>query len=94
MRVPYLIWSGETLHTRSPTGWNARRRRPLIGATKAFLAYGPAAAEYLEALGAEPARTTVVGNGIDIDAFAERADEYGPAVRRCVRRLASRERWC
>jgi glycosyltransferase involved in cell wall biosynthesis len=73
-RVPYLIWSGETLLSEQRHGNRRALRRPLLRAASGYLAYGPDAAEYLHEAGAsEP--VTVVGNGIDIDGFAARVAE-------------------
>ncbi|MFN2629784.1 MAG: glycosyltransferase family 4 protein, partial [Gaiellaceae bacterium] len=78
-RVPYLIWSAETLRTAEIHRPLSLRRRPLWAGASGFLAYGPAAQEYLCAVGrVDVARITVVGNGIDIDAFAGRADAARP----------------
>jgi glycosyltransferase involved in cell wall biosynthesis len=74
-RVPYLIWSAETLRTAEIRRPLSFRRRPLWAGASGFLAYGPAAREYLLAAGrVNGARITVLGNGIDIDAFSKRTD--------------------
>jgi glycosyltransferase involved in cell wall biosynthesis len=84
-RRPYLIWSGETVATARRHSYGSARRIPLCRAASGFVAYGPAAAEYLRSLGAGEPVTTVVGNGIDIGAFA-RAAEAARAERRALRR--------
>lgn len=74
-RIPYLLWSGETMHTVAGGRAQTLRRVPLLRRAAGCLAYGPDARAYLEAVGVSPGRITVVGNGIDIDVFAKRVDE-------------------
>jgi glycosyltransferase involved in cell wall biosynthesis len=73
-RVPVLIWSAETIPTARLHGSRRLRRWPLIRNASGFLAYGPAAADYLRASGVTSREITVVGNGIDVDAFADRVE--------------------
>lgn len=73
-RVPYLLWNAETVRSAERFGMRIRRRRPLLRLAAGYLAYGPDAAAYLELVGADAARITVVGNGIDIAAFAATAE--------------------
>jgi len=70
--VPYLLWSGETPANAERAGTPAWRRRPLIRRAAGALAYGPPARDYLLELGVPEATITVVGNGIDIEAFRAR----------------------
>jgi glycosyltransferase involved in cell wall biosynthesis len=73
-RRPYLIWSGETIATAACYGYSSRRRIPLCRGATGFLAYGPAAASYLRSLDVPDGAITVVGNGIDVQAFALAAE--------------------
>lgn len=72
--VPYLVWSAETVHSAGGPGARAARRRPLWQGAAGYLAYGPAAAEYLRSARLDADAIEVVGNGIDVDGFANRAE--------------------
>ena len=74
-RVPYLIWSGETLRSAAATKPARWRRLPLARYAAGALAYGPDAADYLRNLGFIDTNTTVVGNGIDIESFRARVEQ-------------------
>jgi glycosyltransferase involved in cell wall biosynthesis len=74
-RVPFVIWSGETIATEKHLAGRRRlRRRPLLRQARRLIAYGPAARDYMLDTGVAEDRITVLGNGIDIDAFAARVD--------------------
>lgn len=73
-RVPLLLWSGETTESARAFGYRRVRRRPLVSAANGGLAYGPGARDYLVEMGMAPERITVVGNGIDVPAFAGAVD--------------------
>lgn len=75
-RLPLSIWSGETHSSAAAHGIRPWPRFPLVRAAAGMLAYGPRAAEYLEdALHVPRDRITVVGNGIEVDAFQRLVDE-------------------
>lgn len=73
-RRPYLIWSGETVATADLRGYRRGRRSLLLRGANGCLAYGPVAAGYLAAMGVR-SPVTVVGNGIDYEAFGRLVDE-------------------
>lgn len=74
-RTPLVLWSGETIASEEHLcGRRRARRRPLLRAARRLLAYGPAAGEYMLANGVAPDRITVLGNGIDMAAYAARVD--------------------
>jgi glycosyltransferase involved in cell wall biosynthesis len=78
-RVPFVIWSAETLDSIRAKPRPAIARRPLWSSADGFLAYGPAARDYLVQVGKVPSRKiTVLGNGIDIGAFAAKAESIRP----------------
>jgi phosphatidylinositol alpha 1,6-mannosyltransferase len=74
-RTPFVVWSGETMASEEHlVGRRRVRRLPLLRGARRLLAYGPAAREYLLSTGVPDDRITVLGNGIDIDAYAERIE--------------------
>jgi glycosyltransferase involved in cell wall biosynthesis len=78
-RTPFVVWSGETLASEEHLcGRRRLRRLPLLRGARRLLAYGPAAREYLLSTGVADDRITVLGNGIDIDAYAARVDPLRP----------------
>lgn len=76
--VPYLIWSAETRATAAALGSRRLRRLPLWRGAGGLLAYGPAAADYLADNGADRSAITILGNGIDIDAYSEAVEAARP----------------
>jgi glycosyltransferase involved in cell wall biosynthesis len=78
-RTPFVIWSGETIASEERLcGRHRVRRRPLLRGARRLLAYGPAAREYLLATGVTADRITVLGNGIDMEAYAARVAPFRP----------------
>lgn len=74
--VPLVAWVESTARDarpgRAPTEWP---KRALIRSCAAFLVPGRAAAEYLQALGVDPARISVAPNAVDNRIFGDRVDE-------------------
>jgi glycosyltransferase involved in cell wall biosynthesis len=65
-RTPFIIWSGE-IQSRS---WlRDSVRRWLVAGASAFIAYGSAAKQHLELLGADPNRVAVAINTVDTRFF-------------------------
>jgi glycosyltransferase involved in cell wall biosynthesis len=78
-RTPFVIWSGETITTEEHLAGRRRIRRwPLLRAARRLIAYGPGARDYMVDTGVAEDRITVLGNGIDIDAFAARLASVRP----------------
>ncbi len=77
-RIPLVLWSGETVRSARLFGSRRIRRRPLIDAASAALAYGPSARDYLVSIGMPPDRIAVIGNGIDVRGFARAVDARRP----------------
>jgi teichuronic acid biosynthesis glycosyltransferase TuaC len=74
-RIPYLIWNAETVLSAALSKRAGWLRKPLWAGATGYLAYGPAAAQYLAKVGAvEPSRIAVIGNGIDVEAYVNRID--------------------
>ena len=71
-KTPYLVWSGETTFSAGRNRSARWRRQPIARLADGALAYGPAAAEYLQTLAFDSKRTTIVGNCIDIDSYRSR----------------------
>jgi glycosyltransferase involved in cell wall biosynthesis len=65
-KTPFIIWSGEI---RPRAAWREILRRWLVHGASGFIAYGSRAKQYLEALGAEPDRTTIAINTVDTAYF-------------------------
>jgi glycosyltransferase involved in cell wall biosynthesis len=74
-RTPFLVWSGETVETARRRGAKKARRWPILRLANGYLAYGPAARDYLCSMGIAGDRITVVGNGIDVDGYARKVDD-------------------
>jgi glycosyltransferase involved in cell wall biosynthesis len=71
----YALWSGSTLlSSRVQTGPVRWAKRRFVRGCDAYLAYGSAAREYLENLGADPARIIQGTNTVDVDLFANLAE--------------------
>jgi glycosyltransferase involved in cell wall biosynthesis len=78
-RTPFVLWSGETIASEEHlSGRHRVRRWPLLRSARQLLAYGPAARDYMLATGVADERITVLGNGIDVDAFAARIEPFRP----------------
>jgi glycosyltransferase involved in cell wall biosynthesis len=74
-RTPFIVWSGETLASEQRLcGRRRMRRLPLLRGARRLIAYGPAAREYMLDTGVAADRVTVLGNGIDMEAYAARVD--------------------
>ncbi|MFA6240655.1 MAG: glycosyltransferase [Candidatus Hydrogenedentales bacterium] len=73
-KTPFILWSGST-----PAEDTALRRatlplvRWLVRSATAWLAYGTRAKEYLVSLGADPERTMLAYNTVEIDEFAKKS---------------------
>lgn len=88
-RVPYLVWNAETLASEAVTGSRRPARTALWRGAAGFLAYGPDAAEYLADATRSDLPITVIGNGIDVDAFAAAAESARGARDRVRREIGA-----
>jgi glycosyltransferase involved in cell wall biosynthesis len=68
---PYIVWSGSTIHEPS---WRRTMTLPIVRAmvrgSDAGIAYGSRARDYLLALGADPKRTFMAFNTVDVEWFS------------------------
>ena len=73
-----VLWSGSTaIDRRSGGAVKEYLKRRVVRCCEGFLAYGSAAREYLEGLGAAPGRTHVVPNVVQTDLFREGSERFG-----------------
>jgi len=74
LRIPYIIWSGETIaEAQRRRGKSVRRflRRQLTRQATTCIAYGTRAQEYLQTLGVTNDRIRVAVNCVDTDFFRD-----------------------
>jgi glycosyltransferase involved in cell wall biosynthesis len=83
--IPLVVWSGSTAAEDS---FLRRVTLPLVrrhvALADAWLAYGTRARDYLASLGADPDRTFLAWNTVDLDFFARRSKLY-PVERKALR---------
>lgn len=72
--TPYIIWSGAIANRHEPvSALRTLQRRLLVRRSRAFVAYGSRAADYLADLGAPRERIFVAINTVDTEFFAREA---------------------
>lgn len=72
--TPYIIWSGAIANPNEPVSvLRTLQRRLLVRRSRAFVAYGSRAADYLAGLGAPRERIFVAINTVDTEFFAREA---------------------
>jgi glycosyltransferase involved in cell wall biosynthesis len=83
--IPLVVWSGSTAAEESLL---RRATLPMVrrhvALADAWLAYGTRARDYLVSLGADPDRTGLAWNTVDLDFFARRSALY-PVERKALR---------
>lgn len=75
----YVIWSGAIGDAETGAVWRQAQRRWLVAGASGFVAYGTAAARYLESLGASRERIHVAINTVETEFFRRATAELREA---------------
>lgn len=68
--IPYVLWAGSTRHEKSiKRTLTTPMVKLLVKSASAWFSYGTRSKEYLQIMGADPARTHVIFNGFDYKYF-------------------------